>query len=124
MTDSSGRSVRLFLVDGKSTGMITAEIMNWTGHVHTGQRTELPKFLARPEVARTGVYLLYGRDPDDPDRTQLYIGESDQVGTRLKQHNQEDRKGYLSPGWLLLVRADRPPVQARSRVLLARSRER
>ncbi len=69
MTDAIGRSVRLFLVDGKSTGLITAEIMNWTGHVLSCPRTELPKFLARPEVARTGVYLLHGRDPDDPDRT-------------------------------------------------------
>ncbi|WP_338035802.1 hypothetical protein [Halochromatium roseum] len=93
MTDAIGRSVRLFLVEGKSTGLITAEIMNWTGHVLTGPRTELPKFLARPEVARTGVYLLHGRDPDDPDRTMLYIGESDQVGARLKQHNQEDLLG-------------------------------
>jgi predicted GIY-YIG superfamily endonuclease len=94
MSDAIGRSVRLFLVDGKSTGLITAEIMNWTGHVLTGPRTELPKFLARPEVGRTGVYLLHGRDPEDPDRTRLYIGESDQVGTRLKQHNQEDKKTY------------------------------
>ncbi|MBK1650552.1 hypothetical protein CKO36_18810 [Rhabdochromatium marinum] len=58
MSDAIGRSVQLFLVDGKSTGLITAEIMNWTGHVLTGPRTELPKFLARPEVGRTGVYLL------------------------------------------------------------------
>lgn len=94
MSDAIGRSVRLFLVDGKSTGLITAEIMNWTGHVLTGPRSELPKFLARPEVARTGVYLLHGRDPNDPDRTVLYIGESDQVGTRLKQHNQGGKKTY------------------------------
>ena len=94
MTDVIGRSVRLFLVDGKSTGLITAEIMNWTGHVLTGPRSELPKFLARSEVGRTGVYLLHGRDPVDPDCTVLYIGESDQVGTRLKQHNQEDKKTY------------------------------
>jgi len=89
-----GRSVRLFLVDGKSTGLITAEIMNWTGHVLTGPRAELPKFLTRPEVSRTGVYLLHGRDPDNSDVTMLYIGESDNVGTRLKQHNQEGRKDY------------------------------
>ena len=119
MTDSSGRSVRLFLVDGKSTGMITAEIMNWTGHVLTGPRTELPKFLARPEVARTGVYLLYGRDPDDPDRTQLYIGESDQVGTRLKQHNQEDRKGYWERTCVITSK-DQNITKAHARYLEAR----
>jgi len=89
-----GRSVRLFLVDGKSTGLITAEIMNWTGHVLTGPRSQLPRILSRPEVARTGIYLLYGRDPDDPDTLRLYIGESDNVGNRLKQHNQDQRKAY------------------------------
>ena len=92
MTLAIGRSVRLFLVDGKPTGLITAEIMNWTGHVLTGPRAELPKFLARSEVGRTGVYFLHGPAPDNPDQPVLYIGESDQVGTRLKQHNQEDKR--------------------------------
>jgi hypothetical protein len=33
MTDPTlGRSIRLFLVDGNPTGLITAEIINWTGH--------------------------------------------------------------------------------------------
>ena len=89
-----GRSVRLFLVDGKSTGLITAEIMNWTGHVLTGPRAELPKFLTRQEVSRTGVYLLYGQDTVNADTVMLYIGESDNVGARLKQHNQEGKKDY------------------------------
>jgi hypothetical protein len=89
-----GRSVRLFLVDGKSTGLITAEIMNWTGHVLTGPRSQLPRILSRPEVARTGIYLLFGRDPDEPDTLRLYIGESDNVGNRLKQHSQDERKAY------------------------------
>ena len=94
MSGVLGRSVRLFLVDGKSTGLITAEIMNWTGHVLTGPRSQLPRILSRPEVARTGIYLLYGRDPDEPDTLRLYIGESDNVGIRLKQHNQDERKAY------------------------------
>lgn len=33
-----GRSIRLFLVDGSPSGLLTAEIMNWTGHVLTGPR--------------------------------------------------------------------------------------
>ncbi len=94
MSAGTGRSVRLFLVDGKSTGLITAEIMNWTGHVLTGPRTELPKLLARPEVERTGVYLLHGRDPDNPDDLVLYIGESDRVASRLKGHSQDEGKAF------------------------------
>ena len=33
MTVTSGKTVRLFLVDGSPMGLITAEIMNWSGHV-------------------------------------------------------------------------------------------
>jgi predicted GIY-YIG superfamily endonuclease len=119
MSDAIGRSVRLFLVDGKSTGLITAEIMNWTGHVLTGPRTELPHFLSRPEVGRTGVYLLHGRDPDDPDRTMLYIGESDQVGSRLKQHNQEDKKTYWERTCVITSK-DQNITKAHARYLEAR----
>lgn len=94
MSAMPGRSVRLFLVDGKPTGIITAEIMNWTGHVLTGPRSQLPRILARGEAARTGLYLLYGADPDEPDMLRLYVGESDAVASRLRQHNQDERKGY------------------------------
>ena len=36
-----GRSIRLFLVDGTPNGLLTAEIMNWTGHVLTEPRSKL-----------------------------------------------------------------------------------
>lgn len=94
MSAATGRSVHLFLVDGKSTGLIAAEIMNWTGHVLTGPRTELPKLLARPEVERTGVYLLHGRDPVNPDDLVLYIGEDDKVESRLKVHSRDEGKAF------------------------------
>jgi len=35
----TGRSIRLFLVDGTPNGLLTAEITNWTGHVLTGPRS-------------------------------------------------------------------------------------
>jgi hypothetical protein len=35
----SGRTVRLFLVDGSASGLITAEIINWSGKVLAGPRT-------------------------------------------------------------------------------------
>ena len=54
---SQGRSLRLFLVDGTPNGLLTAEIMNWTGHVLTGPRSKLAELVQRPECARTGVYF-------------------------------------------------------------------
>lgn len=88
-----GRSIRLFLVDGLANGLLTAEIMNWTGHALTGPRTKLPELVQRPECARTGVYFLVGTDPDNALRPLVYIGESDDVAKRLKQHHRPEDQG-------------------------------
>ncbi|MDR9423835.1 MAG: GIY-YIG nuclease family protein [Marinobacter sp.] len=90
---SHGRGIRLFLVDGSPNGLLTAEIMNWTGHALTGPRTKLTDLVQRPECGRTGVYFLVGPDPDNAMRPLVYIGESDDVAKRLKQHNQPEDKG-------------------------------
>ena len=90
---NTGRSLRLFLVDGTPHGLLTAEIMNWTGHVLTGPRSRLAELVQRDECARTGVYFLIGPDPDDSLRTRVYIGESDDVAQRLKQHNRPEEQG-------------------------------
>lgn len=85
-----GRSIRLFLVDGTPNGLLTAEIMNWTGHVLTGPRSRLAELVQRSECGRTGVYFLVGPDPENNLRSKVYIGESDDVAKRLKQHNRPE----------------------------------
>jgi hypothetical protein len=87
---TQGRSIRLFLVDGTPNGLLTAEIMNWTGHVLTGPRSKLSELVQRPECGRTGIYFLVGPDPENSLRPLVYIGESDDVGNRLKQHNRPE----------------------------------
>ncbi|WP_026145713.1 GIY-YIG nuclease family protein [Nocardioides sp. Iso805N] len=90
-----GKSVRLFLADGTPGGLITAEIMNWSGQVVAGPRSDLAALVKRPEVARrTGIYVLLGDDPESPGNTLAYIGESDDVASRLLQHARpEDQRG-------------------------------
>lgn len=90
---AAGKQVRLFLVDGTPGGMLTAEIMNWTGHVIAAGRSDLVDLLRRDEVKRTGIYLLVGEDPEDPDQTLIYLGEGDDVGERLRAHNKPESKG-------------------------------
>lgn len=89
---ANGRSIRLFLVDGTPNGLLTAEIMNWTGHALTGPRSRLAELIKRPECSRTGVYFLVGPDPDNAARSLVYIGESDDVASRLKQHNRPENE--------------------------------
>ena len=91
---SVGKSVRLFLADGTPGGLLTGEIMNWTGHVVAAPRSDLAALLKRPEVSRTGIYILLGDDPDSLGGQLAYIGEGDDVGKRLYQHaRSEDQNG-------------------------------
>ena len=89
---SIGKSVRLFLADGTPGGLLTAEIMNWTGHVVAAPRSDLAALLKRPEAKRTGIYILLGDDPNSLGGTIAYIGEGDDVSTRLYQHARPEEK--------------------------------
>lgn len=96
-----GRSVRLFLVDGNPSGLITAEIMNWTGHILVVPRSRLADAITREEAGRTGVYFLFGDDPDQALMSRLYIGEADSVADRIKQHARDESKEFWSSACLI-----------------------
>jgi hypothetical protein len=90
---SSGKSVRLFLVDGTPGGLLTAEIMNWTGHIVAAPRSDLATLVKRPEASRTGVYILLGEDPEGIGGLLAYIGEGDDVSARLYKHSMPEESG-------------------------------
>lgn len=82
------RSIRLFLVDGDPSGTITAEVVNWTGHVLLAPISKLSEVLSRAELGKTGVYFLFGELTELGGRRPVYIGESDNVGKRISQHSR------------------------------------
>ncbi|PJE30055.1 hypothetical protein PSM7751_03309 [Pseudooceanicola marinus] len=90
---TTGRSVRLYLAEGTPTGIVTAEIVNWTGHVLSAPRSKLNVALNRSELKRTGVYILYG-SPLDSDLPVVYVGEGDDISLRLQSHARDDEKDY------------------------------
>lgn len=90
---TKGRSVRLYLPDGVPTGILTAEIVNWTGHVLSAPRARLADALQRPELRRTGIYILSGT-PLETDVPQVYVGEGDDISQRLTQHARDPDKTY------------------------------
>lgn len=89
-----GKSVRIFLVDGSPTGLLTAEVMNWTGHALFFPRSRLKEALQRKEAGGTGVYLLVGEDPETTSRQKVYVGEGDNVGVRIRAHAEDDSKEF------------------------------
>lgn len=80
---SAARSLELFFIDGRPDGMLTAQVFNWTGHVLRIPRTKLKEGLFRKEAGFTGVYVLLG---DQNGAPLAYVGEAEDMGTRLRQH--------------------------------------
>lgn len=68
--------------------MLTAEIFNWTGHVLVTPRIRLAEALKRKEAGYTGVYILLG-DSDESSLVMAYIGESDDVASRIRNHDSK-----------------------------------
>lgn len=94
MTIGIGCTIKLFLIDGVADGMVTAEIMNWTGHVLYAPRSRIVGLIQRSEVKKTGVYILVGKDIGDPNATLVYVGEGDNVASRLTSHDGDEQKDF------------------------------
>lgn len=86
---SQAISIKLFLSKGSATGLRTAEISNWSGKALACSRNELSDLAQREESSRPGVYVLIGTDPDNGEPA-AYVGETEEVGKRLKQHLSRD----------------------------------
>lgn len=83
--DTFGRTIQLFLVDGKPTGLRKATIHGWTGVVLVSSQSTFAKLTERDEVDRTGIYILTGPDPEKEGMTRVYIGSANSVRERIKQ---------------------------------------
>jgi hypothetical protein len=78
-------SLRIFVADGDPDGLRIVERSNWVGKALMFPRTIFPSIKQREEFSQAAVYLLLGTR-DDGDGEQIYIGETDSVGERLKNH--------------------------------------
>ncbi len=79
------KSIKLYLMDGTSDGRLTCELSNWSGKAIKIPRVLLKESNDRPELKGTGVYFLFGKDDDDSN--SIYIGESEEIYTRLTKHD-------------------------------------
>jgi hypothetical protein len=114
-----GRTLKLYLVDGTSSGVITAELGVSSVRAVVATRTALPDLIRREEATRTGIYLLVGPDPDLPERQLVYVGEGDQVRTRLAAHDADEAKNFFTRA-VLIVSKDENLTKAHGRYLESR----
>jgi Domain of unknown function (DUF4357) len=83
--ETFGRTIQLFLVDGTPTGLRKATIHGWTGLIFVATGTTFAALAARPELDRTGIYILSGPDAEAVGGTRTYIGSANSVRERIKQ---------------------------------------
>lgn len=88
----AGRSIRIYLVDGDASGLLTAEVMNWSGKFVVSPRTMLKELAIREEVSRTGVYILAGPDPENPAQDGARQGPRQGVLDSVCCRNQQGLK--------------------------------
>jgi hypothetical protein len=79
-------TIRIFVPDGEPEGVRLIDRMNWTGLGIAFPRTKWTDVRPRPEMERTGVYILVGYKSDDVDLPTLYIGQADGVRWRIDSH--------------------------------------
>ncbi|MES0096401.1 GIY-YIG nuclease family protein [Mesorhizobium sp. M0019] len=83
--ETFGRTIQLFLVDGTPTGLRKATIHGWTGLTFVATGSTFAALTARPELDRTGIYILSGPDAEAVGGTRAYIGSANSVLERIKQ---------------------------------------
>lgn len=82
-----GTSISLSLTDGDPDGLREATINLSIIRAHAFRFTEFKS--VKSEIERPGVYVLLGTD-----ERKAYIGESEQVASRLPNHRRDKSKSY------------------------------
>lgn len=112
----AGKTVKIYLKEGSSNSLLIAEIINWTGIVFVVPRSQLVKLADRDEIKQAGIYLLVGQDLDEINRERIYIGESENVWVRLKQHNDVPEKDFWDKT-IIIISKDKNLTKAHGRYL-------
>ncbi len=80
------KTIQIFLPTGEPRGLRSAEITTRTVQAFAVPRTRLDEFFKRRESEQVGLYLLFGLR-DDVARPIVYIGQTEDLRSRLKYHN-------------------------------------
>ena len=101
------RTVQLFLMDGSPNGRIKCSLDNWVGKVYLIPRTEITRSKDRPELAQSGIYLLFGTDIKTGEEL-LYVGQARErkngngVLARVAEHLGEEKLDYFTHAILII----------------------
>ncbi|MFZ5521518.1 MAG: GIY-YIG nuclease family protein [Pseudomonadota bacterium] len=81
------KTIQIYLPGGDPRGIRVAEVTTRIVQVVEVPRSLLSAFLSMPQSTQVAVYFLVGESDDGTER-RVYVGQSGDLPTRLRQHNQ------------------------------------
>lgn len=90
-----GKKLTMFMLDGTEYGPRIAEIGNWVGKAFYSPRTMISQVINRPEFDNPGIYCLKSNSDSESYQEKIYIGEAENIKTRIKQHLQGSKKDFV-----------------------------
>ena len=89
-----GKKLTVYMIDGTAYGPRLSEIGNWVGKAIYSPRASVNKIMNRLEFDNPGIYCLKGDPTDDAFDEKIYIGEAENIKSRLKQHLSDPNKDF------------------------------
>lgn len=89
-----GKKLTVYLIDGTAYGPRLSEIGNWVGKAIYSPRASINKIIKREEFNNPGIYCLKGDPTDNAFDERIYIGEAENIRSRLKQHLSDSNKDF------------------------------
>ena len=81
-------SVTVFLPDGTADGVWEVGRKNWTGKALVAPRTRFEDLRSHRDLNGPGVYLLIGPSELELHAHRIYIGETENLSSRLSDHKR------------------------------------
>ncbi len=97
MTNQSrvlGKTIQIFLASGTPDGLREVQIKGRAERIYVVLRSQLGALADWELVSKTGIYVLFGDDPDGKYSEYVYIGQSDNVRNRLLQHDKNPENEF------------------------------
>lgn len=94
----AGLTIQIYLPDGNPNGLKICDERNLPAKSFIIPRAMLQEAGKLEDIKAPGVYFLFGEE-DEGSKQELYIGKSENVYSRLKQHDGDKEKDF----WITAV---------------------
>lgn len=89
-----GITVTNYLFNGNPEGIIFSYMSNWSGQAIKVPRNLFIEAKSMPELQRPGLYMLLGVNIENPEDKMVYIGEANNLASRIGQHLSDSNKAF------------------------------